>query len=46
MNILTLKNVTIYEINDYMMNVIIYLSSYSPYSNPSMVSRPDDVHTP
>lgn len=49
--ILTPKNVIVEEINDYMLFVIpreemTYLSCDYPLANPSMVNRPDDVHTP
>jgi ATP-dependent DNA helicase PIF1 len=49
--ILTPKNVTVEEINDYVLSLIpgeemTYLSCDSPLSNPSTVNRPDDVHTP
>lgn len=49
--ILTPKNVIVEEINDYILSLIpgeemTYLSCDSPLTNPSMVNRPDDVHTP
>ncbi|XP_039688693.1 ATP-dependent DNA helicase PIF1-like [Medicago truncatula] len=48
--ILTPKNVTVEDINEYVMSLIpgeeiTYLSCDSPLANPSMVNRPDDVHT-
>ena len=49
--ILTPKNVIVEEINECVMSLIpgeeiTYLSCDSPLANPSMVNRPDDVHTP
>jgi len=49
--ILTPKNVCVDEINDYMLDLIpgeekLYLSCDSPLTNPSMMNRPDDIHTP
>jgi ATP-dependent DNA helicase PIF1 len=49
--ILTPKNVSVDEINDYMLDLIpgeekIYLSCDSPLTKPSMMNRPDDIHTP
>jgi hypothetical protein len=49
--ILTPKNATVEEINDYVMSLIpgeetTYLSCDTPLSNNSAGSRPDDIHTP
>jgi len=49
--ILTPKNLTVDEINDYMMSLIpgeekIYLSCDSPINKSSMSGRLDDIHTP
>jgi len=49
--ILTPKNATVEEINDYVMSLIpgeekTYLSCDSPLSTNSAASRPDDIHTP
>lgn len=45
------KNVFVDEINDYTLDLIpgeekIYLSCDSPLTKPSMMNRPDDIHTP
>lgn len=49
--ILTPKNVTVDEINAFVLSLmpgeeVTYLSCDSHLANPSMVNRPDDVHTP
>jgi len=48
--ILTPKNVTVEEINEYVMSLIpgeekTYLSCDSPLGKNSSASRPDDIHT-
>jgi len=48
---LTPKNVTVEEINEYVMSMIpgeqmTYLSYDSLLTNTSTTSRPDDTHTP
>lgn len=49
--ILTPKNSTVEEINEYVMSLIpgeekTYLSCDSPLSTNSSATRPDDIHTP
>jgi len=49
--ILTPKNVTVDEINEYMMDLIpgeekVYLNYDTPSSNPFTSNMPDDIHTP